>query len=271
MRQSSKSQNQSDDYYYKSRIASQKRELKKIVSSAEYRLLEKYDTIMINEALADATRCKQFETILSLSRLLSKKSWLSLTIDDIDTLVTNVMRTYSDNGKETNTTYDHKKILKIFYRWIKLGSRSFRDVGNPPELKNVKQKQVAEKIVREDLVTETDIKNMLQVCNNLRDKALLHVHYEAGTRPGELLSLQIKHVKQDNYGMIIAVDGKTGARPIRLIESVPSLSKWLSAHPFKENPESPLWINFSKNTYGKRMTHATATKILYQACRKALK
>lgn len=123
---------------------------------------------MINEALADATRCKQFETILSLSRLLSKKSWLSLTIDDIDTLVTNVMRTYSDNGKETNTTYDHKKILKIFYRWIKLGSRSFRDVGNPPELKNVKQKQVAEKIVREDLVTETDIKNMLDTLGMIK-------------------------------------------------------------------------------------------------------
>jgi len=269
LRQRSKNETQADDYYYKSRIASQKRELKKIVSSAEYRLLEKYETIMINEALADATRCKQFETILSLSRLLSKKSWLSLTIDDIDTLVTNVMRSYSDNGKETNTTYDHKKILKIFFRWIKLGSRSFRDVGNPPELKHVKQKQVAEKIVREELITETDIKNMLQACNNLRDKALLHVHYEAGTRPGELLSLQIKHVKQDQYGMIIAVDGKTGARPIRLIESVPSLSKWLSDHPFKDNPESPLWTNFSKNTYGKRMTHATATKILYRACRKA--
>ena len=269
MRQKSKNQAQESDYYYKGRVSGSKRELKKLVSSAEMRLLEKYDIIMINESLADATRCKQFEIILSLTRLLSKKSWLSLTQDDIDNLVSNVMRTYSDNGKVTNTTYDHKKILKIFFRWLKLDSRSFRDVGNPPELKNVKQKQVAEKIVREELVTENDLNNLLSVCSNLRDKALLHVQYEAGTRPGELLSLQLKHVKSDKYGMIIAVDGKTGARPIRLIESVPSLSKWIASHPYKDNTESPLWINTSHTNYGKRLSHASATRILYQACRKS--
>ena len=269
MKQRSKTKKHASDYYYKSRLTNQFKELKKIVTAPEYRLFEKYETVMINESLADATRCKHFETILSLTRILSKKSWLSLSQNDIDGLVTNVMRTYSDDGKETNTTYDHKKILKIFFRWVKLDSRSFRDVGNPPEIKNVKQKQVAEKIVREELVTDIDLKNMLAVCNNLRDKALLHVHYEAGTRPGELLSLKIKHVRQDKIGMIIAVDGKTGARPIRLIESVPSLSKWITSHPFKDDPESPLWINFTKNRYGTRLSHATATRILYQACRKA--
>ena len=224
---------------------------------------------MINESLADATRCKQFETILSLTRFMSNKSWLSLTQDDIDTMMSNIMRTYSNNGRETNTTYDHKKILKIFFRWLKLGSRSFRDVGNPPELKNVKTKSVADKIVREELVTEDDIVNMIAACTNLRDKALLHVQYEAGTRPGELLSLSIKHVKSDQYGMIISVDGKTGARPIRLIESVPNLSKWISTHPMKDNPDAPLWINFTKSRYGQRLSHASATKVLYQACRKA--
>ncbi len=269
MSQKSKNVSQGDDYYYKGRISNQKKELKKLVSIPEFRLIEKYDTVMINESLADATRCKHFETILSLTRMLSKKSWLNLYQNDIDNLVSVVMRTYSNDGKETNSTYDHKKILKIFFRWIKLGSRSFREVGNPIELKNIKSKQVADKIVREELVTEDDIRNLISACNNLRDKALLHVHYESGTRPGELLSLQIKHVKQDKIGMIIAVDGKTGARPIRLIESVPTLSKWITSHPFKDNPDSPLWINFTKNSYGNRLSHASASKVLYQACRKA--
>jgi len=257
------------DYYYKSRISSQKKELKKLVTVADFKLLEKYEIIMINESLAEATRCKHFEILLSLTRMLSKKSWNTLNQDDIDLLVSNVMKTYSVDGKETNTTYDHKKILKIFFRWVKLGSRSFREVGNPPELKNVRTKTVADKIVREELVTPEDIVNLLSVCSNLRDKALLHVHYEAGTRPGEILSLKIKHVKQDKYGMIIAVDGKTGARPIRLIESVPSLSKWLSSHPFKDDPESPLWINIAKSNYGTRLTHQSATLILYNACKKS--
>ena len=269
MKQKTTPKEPKSDYYYKSRIDSQKRELKKLVTVSDNKLLEKYEIIMINESLAEATRCKHFEILLSLTRMISKKSWNTLNQDDIDLLVSNVMKTYSVDGKETNTTYDHKKILKIFFRWVKLGSRSFREVGNPPELKNVRTKTVADKIVREELVTPEDMINLLSACSNLRDKALLHVHYEAGTRPGEILSLKIKHVKQDKYGMIIAVDGKTGARPIRLIESVPSLSKWLSSHPFKDDPESPLWINISKSNYGSRLTHQSATLILYNACKKS--
>lgn len=39
--------------------------------------------------------------------------------------------------------------------------------------------------------------------------------------------------------------------------------------PFKDNPESPLWVNISKANFGKRLTHASASRILYQACRRA--
>ena len=94
MSQKSKNQIPSSDYYYHGKITNQKRELKKIVTAPEYRLLEKYETVMINESLADATKCKHFETILSLTRILSKKSWLTLTQDDIDGLISNVMQTF---------------------------------------------------------------------------------------------------------------------------------------------------------------------------------
>ena len=90
---------------------------------SDYRLVEKYDTVMEVGSLKLATRTKHLEIILSLSRMLSKKSWISLSRDDINTLVIVVMRSYSADGEETNTTYDHKKILKIFFRWLKLGSR----------------------------------------------------------------------------------------------------------------------------------------------------
>ena len=39
----------------------------------------------------------------------------------------------NEKGQETNYTYDHKKILKLFFRWFKLGSRDFKDVGDPAE------------------------------------------------------------------------------------------------------------------------------------------
>jgi len=170
MRQRAKNTKDHSDYYYLSKITNQQKELKKILNAAEYRLVEKYEHVMISESLADATRCKHMETILSLSRMLGKKQWLTLSSNDIELLVVNVMRKHSDNGQETNTTYDHKKVLKIFFRWLKLDSRSFRDVGNPPELKNIKLKQVKDKIVREDLITENDIANLLSACTVLRVK-----------------------------------------------------------------------------------------------------
>jgi len=39
---------------------------------------------------------------------------------------------------------------------------------------------------------------------------------EAGTRPGEILNLRIKHVTFDKHGAILQVDGKIGARTIRI-------------------------------------------------------
>jgi len=83
--------------------------------------------------------------------------------------------------------------------------------------------------------------------------AMIHVQYEAGTRPGELLSLRLKHVKFDQYGAIIHIDGKTGPRPIRLVTSVPSLAAWFDAHPLKDNLESPLWIKLDKNHCGESL------------------
>lgn len=70
------------------------------------------------------------------------------------------------------------------------------------------------------MIDEKDFANLISNCGeNLLDRAFIDIHYEAGTRPGEILSLKIKHVKFDQYGAVIHVDGKTGPRPIRLVKS----------------------------------------------------
>ncbi len=244
--------------------------IKTELSSNNSELILKYDKVMVRESLAKATRRKHLEILLSLSRML-KKDWGSITKNDVDELVYTVMQKYSPaSGQETNSTWDHKKVLKIFFRWFKLGSRQHTLVGDPDETKNIRLREVRSKIVREDLLTEQDLEKLLQSCRgNLRDKALIHVHFEAGTRPGEILSLKLKHVKFDDKGAIIHVDGKTGPRPVRLVTSVPSLASWIDSHPFKSNKESPLWIKLDKNHYGEPMAHATANKVLKTLCERA--
>lgn len=206
--------------------------------------------------------------ILSLSRL--NKDWEDVTKNDVDKLVWKIMNQYGDdNGQETNTSHDHNKILKIFFRWVKLGSREKNEVGDPPETKQLKLRRVKDKIVREHLLTEDKTK-LLHACGeNARDRAFIDCHFEAGTRPGEILNLRIRHVKFDKDGAILHVDGKTGARPIRLVKSTPSFAAWMSVHPFKDDPSAPLWPNLSYKKPGGALTYAGARQMLNRRCKLA--
>ena len=236
-----------------------KRQITIELSNENSELIIKYDREMVRQSIAIATRQKHLRTLLGLTRML-QKDWKDVIKNDIENLVYEIMQRHSDeSGKETNYSYDHKKVLKIFMRWMKLGSREFAEVGDPPETAHIRMKRVKDKIIREDLLTEDDISRLLFACGeNSRDRALIDCHYEGGTRPGEILSILIKHVKFDQYGANLHVDGKTGPRTVRLVKSTPSLANWMSVHPFKDNPEAPVWINLTKNHYGEQFTYPAA-------------
>ncbi len=240
-----------------------KRQIQIELSAENVELISQYDMEMVRQSIAIATRQKHLKTLLSLSRLL-QKNWSDVKKNDIEQLVYEIMKRHGDeSGKETNYSYDHKKILKIFFRWMKLGSREFNRVGDPPETAQVRMKKVKDKIIREDLLTDDDISRLIHACGeNARDRALIDCHYEGGTRPGEILSLMIKHVKFDQYGANLHVDGKTGPRTVRLVKSTPNLANWLSIHPFKDNPDSPVWINLTKNHYGEQLNYP-ATRAMF--------
>jgi len=240
------------------------------LSENNVELISQYDMEMVRQSIAIATRQKHLRTLLGLSRIL-QKDWKSVTKNDIEKLVYEIMQRYSDeSGKESNYSYDHKKVLKIFMRWMKLGSREFSEVGDPPETAKVRMKKVKDKIIREDLLTEDDLSRLLFACGeNARDRAFIHCHYEGGTRPGEILSILIKHVKFDKYGANLHVDGKTGPRTVRLVQSTPSIANWLSTHPFKDNPESPVWINLNKNHYGEQLNYPAARAMVNRRAKMA--
>ncbi|MFQ5476398.1 MAG: tyrosine-type recombinase/integrase [Nitrosopumilus sp.] len=254
-------------YDYDNRIDRTWSIIRKETSKNNQDIIERYDNLMITSSMAKATRHKHLQTILNLTRFLDK-DWNESSSHDISKLVVEIVRRYAnDNGQETYTSYDHKKILKIFYRWFKLGSREFKEVGDPPETKSVKIKTPTDRLSREDLLTDNDLERILRACGeNQRDRAFIDVHSEAGTRPGEILSLSIKHVVFDEYGAIIKVDGKTGPRPIRLIRSVPNLSSWINTHPMRDNPDAPLWINTSPKKFGEPLSYSASRQMLARRC-----
>ena len=183
--------------------------IKKELSKDTQELIIEYDKVMARQSISKAARRIHVQALLNLSRLL-EKDWREVTKKDIDDLVFKIMDTYADErGQETWSSFDLKKVLKIFFRWLKLGTRDFKEVGDPTETKHVKLRPVKDTLSREDLITESDLSRLLYACGeNARDRAFIDAHLEAGTRPGEILNLQLKHVVFDKYGAILKVDGR---------------------------------------------------------------
>ena len=239
------------------------------LSESNVILIKKYDSFLISDSLSNAYRSKTLSTLLGLSRML-EKNWKDATKDDFENLVPIFVKKFGDNGQETNTTVDYKKNLKRFFRWIKFDSRNWREVGDPPETKWIHTRKPKETVTADMLITPDEKTRMLEACGeNQRDRAFIHCIIEAGGRTGELLSRQIKHLKFDKYGAILSVDGKTGPRPLRLVECAPDLADYYNKHPHRENLEGPLWIMISITRYGDPLTYAAMRGLIKRVCIKA--
>ena len=93
-----------------------------------------------------------------------------------------------------------------------------------------------------ELLTPEEVNKIIGACKNSRDRAFVATLYESGCRISELGNMTIKHVKFDQYGAVLSVIGKTGARQVRVINSTSYLSTWLHDHPLKNSRDMPLWV-----------------------------
>ncbi len=82
---------------------------------------------------------------------------------------------------------------------------------------------------------------------------------DLSARLHEILNLKIKDIvfktTADNkqYAEVL-VNGKTGTRHIPLIQSIPYIKDWLSNHPSRNNPNSPLFLGLGRNCVGRQLT-----------------
>ena len=240
--------------------------MQKDLSENNLQVIKKFNRVLVNESLSDARRSKILSTLLSLSRML-KKDWNEANKEDIEELVYNFNKKFSKDGQETNTTSDHKKILKNFYRWLKFDSRDQKSVGDPTETSWIRIKKPRENLTADMLITDVEKNMLLKACGeNLRDRAFIHTFSDLACRPGEILSRQIKHVKFDDKGAVIVVDGKTGPRPVRVIECVPDLASYFDKHPNNSDPEAPLWIAMDDKKFGESWSYHAMRKRLQRIC-----
>lgn len=209
-----------------------------MITSKNTQLIERFKTSCYAEGLGKLRVDKYAYTLKKLSLMLNK-DFDKVTKQDIINLVSIIER------KEWTdwTKHDYKVCIKKFYKWLKGKEDEY-----PKEVKWIKTtvKKRNGKLP-EGLLTEEDVKKLIDSASNSRDKALISVLYESGCRAGEVLSLKLKNIEFDKYGSVIMVNGKTGMRRARLVNSTPYLRDWINDHPHKENPDFPLWIVMTNN------------------------
>ena len=154
-----------------------------------------------------------------------------------------------------------KVSIKAFYKWL-YGGKVYPECVDWIKTHGFEQRKLPEEILTRD-----EVKKLIEAAPNPRDRALITILYESGARAGELLGIKIKHVQFDQYGAQVMLDGKTGMRRIRLIDSVPDLKLWLNHHPHADDFEAHLFTEFHKDRDIK--SNSTLAHILKAAKRRS--
>jgi len=228
-----------DIHHYDKRLAggiSSLQRDKKLIPANRKAILEFLEFAQA-DGLSVPRQIRYIFVLRKLSRLLGKPFKQAIKAD--------MIRIISEIGKEDtadDTKRSEKECIKRFYKWLRDDEEGF-----PVEVRWIKSsRKNGHKILPETLLTEEEIKRLAEASQNQRDRALILLTYETGTRVGEILSLKVGNVRFDEYGAIMIVDGKTGQRRVRTIFAAKALSDWLNHHPARDNPDSPLWTTFEK-------------------------
>lgn len=204
---------------------------------------------------------------LWICKVLMERMKTSIKLMKTDDLKKLIMDLEKEKANEWNasTMAECRLTLKKFLQWFNKAYETKFDYswlryGNPTKGSKLP----------EEILTEEEVLRLLDYCNNLRDKTLIYVLYESGCRIGEILSLKIKNVEFDEYGALLLVNGKTGQRRVRIINSAPMLKSHIENHPFKNDVERFLWLT-EFNQYGNERYESLGYKGVQSLMRKLQK
>ncbi|MCW4009704.1 MAG: site-specific integrase [Candidatus Bathyarchaeota archaeon] len=211
-----------------------------------------YDSL--TRGLSKARLLKYLTTLELISRLLEKPLKSATKTDIADFIRKIEAKDYS-----SWTKHDYKVILKLFYRWLR------KTEDYPEEVSWIRTAFKDKNLLPSEILTENDVKKLVEHAGTLRDRAFILTLYESGCRVGEILSLRIRNIQFDQYGAVLLVSGKTGDRRVRIIAAAPIVATWIENHPLREDINSPLWVNLSSRNRHSPFGYCSAKTMLKDA------
>lgn len=236
------------------------RQLKKsALSDKNKRLIREYlDYMFLTHRLSKPRLIKYLGT---LRRIFLKigKDFDKATEENLKLFIREI---YSNDNYSPWTKRDFAITIKRFYKWY-LGE----DKRFPPLVEWINttlKKKDTPRLKKSELLSEEDVRKLIRVADNPRDKAIVALAWDTGGRVGEFGTMRIDYI--NFVGLDTTVDflkGKTGSRTCMTLYSMPYMAKWVDSHPLKEDKSAPLWINISQDPKRKhtQLTHRAIIKI----------
>jgi site-specific recombinase XerD/RNA polymerase subunit RPABC4/transcription elongation factor Spt4 len=228
------------------------------ISKVNKQTILKFKDYCLSEGIGLAKIERYLFDLMKFSRML-KKPFQEASKEDLRGIIAEL--------EQTNLSPETKKTFKIMLRKIYRFIRGIDKKGVFPEEVDWISINIPSnhKKLPEELLTEDEIKRIIQNCEKLRDKALISSIAESGCRVSEIGTMQIKHISFEEYGARLTVNGKTGMRKILVIQSAPYLQEWVNQHPTNDDSESYLWANCR----GPFLSYTGISSILKKASKKA--
>jgi integrase len=238
------------------------------LTTSEYIIAMKRE---VNPRLSTIKNAIQFLSELSKFVHIEKR-FEDMTRDDVLLFLDSIRKPENDDPlHKWIGTYNTKRIVLIrFFKWL-----CYSGIANPhkrnelsaaerkPEcimdIPKLKRKEVS-CYKPSDLWTQEDDLLFLKWVTNKRDRCYHTMARDLSARPHEILNMKIKDImfktvdSGKQYAEVL-VNGKTGSRHIPLIQSIPYIKDWLSNHPSRNNPKSPLFVGLGRSSKtGKPLT-----------------
>jgi integrase len=193
----------------------------------------------------------------------SFKNFKNITKEDILDYLNSLRKPSTEDpmNKSIGNRNNKQRVLLKFFKWLYNPNIDFKSRQTPECMAGIKvlPRREVSPYKPSDLWMQRDNEIFLRYCPSKRDKAFHSMAMDTSARPHELLNLKIKdiHFKISSNGMQYAeilLSGKTKARTVPLLSSLPYLKDWISDHPFNENKNSYLFISLSKNYFGNKLS-----------------
>jgi site-specific recombinase XerD len=197
-------------------------------SGENVEIVARYERHLGLQSLKQSTISLKLWNLYSLLKYYNFKPADILTKAEIEDYVIHRRKT-----RKPKTVHNDIVELRMFFKWL---------IPDNDYFEGIKSKSPKNTLPIEQLVTPTNVTCLVNACQSQRDRAIIMLLWDSAARLNEALELKVGSIHFDNNGGVVIVNGKTGMRRIRLIDSVPDLQNWINMHPYRDNHDAPLFV-----------------------------